>query len=154
MRKLATATILSLSTLIVSAPAQAHHNHDLDMSRKKYGAIMPDAYYDILGTCETGLPGTRRPNWDHSTRNYTGGLGIHRQTFRRWSKYHSAKGLTPRQQIRVADAIAFSSYVTKHGELVWRVGPWGWACLKQTKILQRYICISRHPKVQKWKRGC
>jgi hypothetical protein len=62
--------------------------------------------------------------------------------------------LTPRQQVRVADAIAFSGYVTRSGELVWRVGPWGWGCVKRTPILQAYICASNHPKVRRWKRGC
>lgn len=143
-------TMLSLAAV---SPAEASNGRvgtqwRLDMSRRKYGAIMPDAYYDRLAQCETG------GNWNHSTRNYTGGLGIHRHTFRRWSKYRSARGLTPRQQVRVADAIAFSGYTTKTGEFVWRVGPWGWACLRRTPILQQYICASHHPKVQRWKRGC
>lgn len=147
MRKLLLASAL-LMTGVVAAPGTALAHDRLDMSRKKYGAIMPDKYYDLLAQCETG------GNWNHSTRSYTGGLGINRHTFRRWSKYHSARGLTPRQQIRVADAIAFSGYITRTGELVWRVGPWGWGCVRRTPTLQHYICVSHHPKVQRWKRGC
>jgi len=157
MRKTAAVLTLSLSTTILSlgpvSPVEASKPSEgtvttLDLSRRKYGAILPDKYYDSLAQCETG------GNWNHSTRSYTGGLGIHRQTFRRWSKYKSAKGLTPRQQVRVADAIAFSGYTTRTGEHVWRVGPWGWGCLRKSPHLQAYICRSNHPKVQRWKRGC
>jgi hypothetical protein len=109
---------------------------------------MPDDYYTALARCETGL------NWKHSTKSYTGGLGIHRQTFRTWSNYNSAKGLTPRQQVKVADAIAFSSHIERSGRKVWRVGPWGWGCLRGQPSIQRYICQSKHPLVQRWKRHC
>jgi len=157
MRKTAVTLTLSLSTTILSfaavSPVEASNtpppaHSPLETSRRKYGAILPDAYYDRLAQCETG------GNWNHNTRSYTGGLGIFKPTFRRWSKYHSARGLTPRQQVRVADAIAFSGYTTRAGEHVWRVGPWGWGCVKQTPLLQAYICRSHHPKVQRWKRGC
>jgi hypothetical protein len=158
MRKTAAVLILSLSTTILSlgsvSPVEASntptpsHPH-LDWSRKKYGAILPDKYYDSLAQCETG------GNWNHSTRSYTGGLGIHRQTFRRWSKYQSAKGLTPRQQVRVADAIAFSGYTTRDGTHIWRVGPFGWGCVRGSALLKAYICKSNHPKVVRYrKRAC
>ena len=157
MKRFILSLTLSLSTTILPlgsvSPVEASNtptptHHPLDLSRRKYGAILPDAYYDRLAMCETG------GNWNHATRSYTGGLGIHRQTFRRWSRYTSARGLTPRQQVRVADAIAFSGYTTRTGEHVWRVGPWGWGCVKQNAVLQAYICASGHPKVQRWKRGC
>lgn len=143
---------VGLAVSLALTPATAHAKND--NSHKKYHGVLVDAYYDSLGTCETGLPGTNEPNWKHSTRSYTGGLGIHRSTFRRWSNHSSAKGMTPREQVRVADAIAFKSHIEPDGTKVWRVGPWGWGCLKARKSIQRYICQSRHPLVQKWKRNC
>jgi hypothetical protein len=107
MRKTAAVLTLSLSTTILAlapvSPVDASKPADRtsatpETSRRKYGAILPDKYYDTLAQCETGS------NWNHNTRSYTGGLGIYKPTFRRWSKYHSARGLTPRQQVRVADA--------------------------------------------------
>lgn len=158
MRRTAAVLILSLSTTIPSlasvSPVEASNRAvstqwKLDWSRKKYGAILPDKYYDSLAQCETG------GNWNHSTRSYTGGLGINRHTFRRWSKYQSAKGLTPRQQVRVADAIAFSGYTDRNGIHIWRVGPFGWGCVRRSSLLQAYICKSNHPKVVRYrKRAC
>ena len=131
--------------LALSIPTQAQAASD---SHAKYDGVLPDQYYDLLARCETGGV------WTHSTKSYTGGLGIHRQTFRTWSNYTSAKGLTPRQQVKVADAIAFKSHVERSGRKVWRVGPWGWGCLKGQKSLQKFICQSRHKDVQRWKRNC
>ena len=135
---LALITALSIATP-VSAAADPHG---------KYDGILPDAYYDGMALCESG------GDWNHSTKSYTGGLGINRGTFQRWSNHTSAKGMTPRQQVRVADAIAFRGHTEPNGEFVWRVGPWGWGCLKLRKSLQTYICKSRHPLVSKWKRNC
>jgi hypothetical protein len=143
---------VGLAASLALTPATAHAKND--NSHKKYHGVLVDAYYDALGTCETGLPGTNEPNWKHSTRSYTGGLGIHRSTFRRWSNHSSARRMTPREQVRVADAIAFKSHIEPDGTKIWRVGPWGWGCLKARKSIQRYICESRHPLVQKWKRNC
>jgi hypothetical protein len=143
---------VGLAASLALTPATAHAKND--NSHKKYHGVLVDAYYDALGTCETGLPGTNEPNWKHSTRSYTGGLGIHRSTFRRWSNHSSARRMTPREQVRVADAIAFKSHIEPDGTKIWRVGPWGWGCLKARKSIQRYICQSRHPLVQKWKRNC
>jgi hypothetical protein len=141
---------LAASLALTPATAQAKN----DNSHKEYHGVLPDAYYNALGTCETGLPGTNEPNWKHSTRSYTGGLGIARGTFQRWSNHSSARLMTPREQVRVADAIAFKSHIEPDGTKIWRVGPWGWGCLKARKSIQRYICQSRHPLVQKWKRNC
>ena len=135
---LALITALFIATP-VSAAADPHG---------KYDGILPDAYYDGLAMCETG------GNWNHATKSYTGGLGINRGTFQRWSNHTSAKGMTPRQQVRVADAIAFRGHTEPNGEFVWRVGPWGWGCLKLRKSLQAFICKSRHTLVVKWKRNC
>jgi hypothetical protein len=150
MHKIIFTVGLAASLALTPATAHAKNNN----SHKEYHGVLPDAYYNALGTCETGLPGTNEPNWKHSTRSYTGGLGIHRSTFRRWSNHSSAKGMTPREQVRVADAIAFKSHIERDGTKIWRVGPWGWGCLKARKSIQRYICQSRHPLVQKWKRNC
>jgi hypothetical protein len=150
MHKIIFTVGLAATLALTPATAQAKN----DNSHKEYRGVLPDAYYNALGTCETGLPGTNEPNWNHSTRSYTGGLGIHRSTFRRWSNHSSAKRMTPREQVRVADAIAFKSHIEPDGTKIWRVGPWGWGCLKARKSIQRYICQSHHPLVQKWKRNC
>lgn len=149
MRKQLIATILSLSTLSLAAPAQAHPH--VDMSRKKYGAILPDAYYENLSYCESGKP----LGAYHNTRSYTSSLGIYKGTAARWSGKRNLNRLTPRQLIRIADRIAFSGWDRPDGVHVWRVGPWGWGALKRNcRDLQAYICQSTHPKVQRWKRGC
>ena len=131
--------------LALSVPAHASAAAD---PHAKYHGVLEDRYYDLMAQCETG------GNWNHSTKSYTGGLGIARSTFRTWSDYPSAKGLTPRQQVKVADAIAFKSHINPDGRKVWRVGPWGWGCLKREKSLQRFICQSRHTLVVRWKRNC
>ena len=138
---------LMVLTLILALSAPAHANAAAD-PYAKYKAVLPDAYYDQLAQCETG------GNWQHSTKSYTGGLGINRQTFRTWSNYNSAKGLTPAQQVKVADAIAFKSHINPDGRKVWRVGPWGWGCLKGQKHLQAFICKSSNKLVARWKRNC
>lgn len=149
MRKQLIATILSISTLSLAAPAQAHPH--VDMSRKKYGAILPDAYYENLSLCESGKP----LGAYHNSRSYTSSLGIYKGTAARWSGKRNLNRLTPRQLIRVADRIAFSGWTRPDGVHVWRVGPWGWGALKRNcRDLQAYICQSTHPKVQRWKRGC
>ena len=72
------------AALFIPTQAQAASN-----SHAKYHGVLPDAYYDQLAQCETG------GNWQHSTKSYTGGLGIHRQTWRTWSDTSSAKGRPP-----------------------------------------------------------
>ena len=134
-------------TLITALSVPAHASAAAD-PHTKYKAVLPDQYYDQLARCETG------GNWQHSTKSYTGGLGINRQTWRTWSDTPSATGKTPAQQVKVADAIAFKSHINPDGRKVWRVGPWGWGCLKGQKHLQRFICQSRHKDVQRWKRNC
>ena len=133
-------------TLILALSAPAHASAAAD-PHAKYHGVLPDAYYDALMRCETN-------NWNHSTRSYTGGLGINRQTWRTWSDSNSAKGKTPAQQVKVADAIAFKSHINPDGRKVWRVGPWGWGCLKREKSLQVFICKSSNKLVARWKRHC
>ena len=136
---------IAIATLTNPVPASAHHKNQ---THHVYRGILPDAYYKSLAQCETG------GNWQHSTRSYTGGLGIYRGTFKRWSNHSSAKKMTPRQQVRVADAIAFRGHTEPDGEFVYPVGVWGWGCVKGQKHLQTYICQSKHKLVQKWKRRC
>ena len=130
----------------MTSPANAH---SLDWSRRQYGAIMPDAYYNALARCETGS------DWQHSTRSYTGGLGIYRGTAHRWSGHRNLAGLTPRQQVRIADRIAFSGWERPGREKVWPVGPFGWGCVKKSPTLLHYLCKSNHKRVQKHRaRAC
>jgi hypothetical protein len=149
MQKTILATAMSITLLVATAtPAEAHHGK-LETSRKKYGAILPDAYYDGIATCETGS------DWNHGTLNYTGGLGIARGTAWRWSGHRNIAKFTPRKQVEIADRIAFKGWDNpKTGTHKWRVGPWGWGCLKMKPELQRYICASNHKLVARWKRGC
>lgn len=131
-------TITAVTAIPTQAVASSH----------TYGGLLPDAYYSQLAQCETGS------NWQHQTKSYTGGLGIHRQTWRTWADTPSAKGLSPIKQVKVADAIAFTSHVNPDGRKVWRVGPWGWGCLKRSAKLQAYICNSKHRLVIRWQRNC
>ena len=113
----------------------------------KYAGILPDIYYDKLARCETGS------NWRHSTKSYTGGLGIYRGTWRHWSGSPSALGKSPKYQVQVADNIAFLGY-TKKGVYKPPVGPWGWGCVKNHKYISIYVCQSKNPVVKKYKRRC
>jgi len=126
-----------------------------------YGSEQTASYNNCFGgTNATDLAsgnivsGRQMSHAEDGTNSYTGGLGIHRQTFRTWSNYNSAKGLSPIEQVKVADAIAFKSHIERSGRKIWRVGPWGWGCLKGQKHLQAFICQSRHKDVQRWKRNC
>lgn len=115
--------------------------------RIKYQGVLPDAYYDALAQCETGT------NWNHSTKSYTGAFGIYRGTWRWFSTAPSAKGKTAREQVMVADRIAFKGH-TEKGVFRKAVGPWGWGCVKHHKYINKYICKSKVPIVQKYKRRC
>jgi len=139
-------TMLALFPLLLFiVPAEATQ---ASTGYQKYHGVMPDEYYDRLARCETG------GNWKHSTRSYTGGLGIYRGTWQRWSDTKSAKGKTPKQQVKVADAIAFKSHINPDGTKVWRVGPWGWGCVRNNEVLKSMICRSNKPVVKKWHYGC
>lgn len=133
--------------MMTVAPA---HAHDLDMSRKEFGAIMPDAYYHQLGRCETGH------QLRHSTRSYTGIFGIHRQTAWAYSGKRDISKLTMRQQIRIADRIAFSGYQRRDGRFQHPVGPFGWGAVRNgCSNLLDYICNATHKRVQKHRaRAC
>ena len=126
------------------------------MSRRVYGAILPDGYYQSLAICESGTRGSTPWN-QYQTKTYTSALGIARGTWRRWApgSWPSAKNRTNRQIIRVADAIAFSGRTLNDGTFRHPVGPFGWGCVRHSANLRSYICRSNHPKVQRWKgRAC
>jgi hypothetical protein len=145
MHKRILTTIIALSLLSASpvhASTTDKHTH------RKYHGLMSDYFYDRLASCETG------GNWQHSTRSYTGGLGIYRGTWQRWSNSSSAKGKTPEYQVRVADKIAFLGHTEPNGEFVWAVGVYGWGCVKRTPELQQLICQSKNPKVYRKRRNC
>lgn len=108
---------------------------------------MSDRWYDALATCETNS------NWSHSTRSYTGGLGLYINTAARWSGRHRIGKLTPRQQVAIADRIAFKGWTNPKGEYVYPVGPYGWGCVKNTPLLKQLLCKSQNPLVAK-KRRC
>jgi hypothetical protein len=141
IKKLMALTLIT----VLSVPAHASAAAD---PHAIYGGVLVDNYYLGLARCETG----NNPN--HSTRSYTGMFGVYRRTFAHWSNHTSAKGMTPRQQVKVADAIAFKGHTNPDGSWNPPTGPWGWGCLKGQKHLQKFICQSRHKDVQRWKRNC
>ena len=134
-------------TLTLALFAPAHASAAVD-PHAKYHGVLPDAFYDGLATCETGH------NVNHSTRTYTGMFGVNRQSWRTWSDYPSAKGRSPIEQVRVVDALAFKSHINPDGRKIWRVGPWGFGCVRREKSLQAFICKSRNSLVARWKRNC
>lgn len=150
-KRIITTTVISLlaTTSFIAPTAQAHHTDQ--KTRREYKGILPDAYYNGLAKCET------RGKWDRKGVSYTGGLGIAKGTAYRWSGKRNLHKLTAKEQVEVADRIAFRGWLNpkkKVNPFKYAVGPWGWGCLKQSKYLQGFICRSNHPKVQRWKRGC
>lgn len=150
-KRIITTTVISLlaTTTFTAQVAQAHHTDQ--KTRKEYKGILPDAYYNGLAKCET------RGKWDRKGVSYTGGLGIAKGTAYRWSGKQNLHKLTAKEQVEIADRIAFRGWLNpkkKVNPFKHAVGPWGWGCLKQSKYLQGFICRSNHEKVQRWKRGC
>lgn len=144
MRKRILTSIIALSLLSASpvhASTTDKHTH------RKYHGLMSDYFYDRLALCETNS------NWQHSTPSYTGGLGIARGTWQRWSNSSSAKGKSPRYQVQVADNIAFLGH-TKDGVYKYPVGVFGWGCVKNRPELRNLICKSTNPKVYRKRRNC
>jgi hypothetical protein len=130
---------------VLSVPANASAAVD---PHAIYGGVIVDNYYLGLARCETGN------NLNHSTRSYTGMFGVYRRTFQHWSNHTSAKNMTARQQVKVADAIAFKGYTNPDGLWTPPTGPWGWGCLRREKSLQAFICKSSNKLVTRWKRHC
>lgn len=124
--------------------------HELNYSRKKYRAVMPDAYYDALGRCETG---SKRGDLKHSTLNYTGAYGLARGTAWRWSGHRDVTKFNRKKQIEIADRIAFKGWTNKAGRRVYPVGPFGWGAVTMgCQKLLVYLCHENHRLVQKYRR--
>lgn len=111
--------------------------------------VLAEHFYYRLAQCETGQA------WKHETLNYTSAFGIARGVWERYSHSTRASRRTPRQQAIVVDRIAFTGF--HDGDTYYPpVGPWGWGAVKTQNCmnLQKYICKSRKPIVQRWKRNC
>lgn len=111
--------------------------------------VLAEHFYYRLAQCETGS------KWNHETRSYTSAFGIAKGVWLRYSHSTSATRYTPRQQAEVVDRIAFTGF--DDGRRFWHpVGPWGWGAIRTQNCmnLQSFICKSRKPIVQKWKRNC
>jgi len=139
-----TKIVSAFLVLSLIAPAQANAQDQFS------GRVLAPHFYHRLAKCETGS------KWlDAGTRkNYTSGFGIARGVWQRFSNSSGADRYTPAQQAAIVDKIAFLGH-TQDGKFFPPVGPWGWAVVRSNCMnLQKFICKSKHPKVQKWKRGC
>lgn len=111
--------------------------------------VLAEHFYYRLAQCETGQ------TWNHETLSYTSGFGIARGVWQRYSHATQASRYTPRQQAQVVDRIVFTGF--HDGRRFWPpVGPWGFGAIRTQNCmnLQKYICKSRKPIVQRWKRNC
>lgn len=114
------------------------------------GLAVGDArFYIRLAQCETGS------NFKHETRSYTSGFGIARGVWLKYSHSTNASRYTPRQQAMVVDRIAFLGFHDGR-RFHHPVGPWGWGAIKKQNCmgLQSFICKSKNPTVNKWRRNC
>ena len=129
------------ATIAFPAPASAKSSFD--------DLVLSEHFYYRLAQCETGQ------DWKHETKNYTSAFGIARGVWQRYSTSSSASRYTPRQQALIVDRIAFTGF--HDGRRFWHpVGPWGWGAVKTQNCmnLQKFICKSNKPIVQRWKRNC
>lgn len=119
--------------------------------------VMPKRFWEIIAQCETGND-TR-----HATRSYITAFGLNRQTASTWSEYNAMskrgaralRSLSWQEQRVIAERIAFKGFFNeRQGRFVWPVGVRGWGCFKIRPSAQAMLCASRHPLVQRWKRGC
>ena len=139
-----------MAVLVVLWPAVAHAQEPNPHTHKKYGALMPDYFWDRVAQCETGS------NWQHSTRSYTGGLGLYRQTAFNWSGRRDVAKLSPAKQVRIAERVAFTGWVNpKTGVKKWPVGPFGWGTIRHNCMgLKTSVCASKVPAVRKFRHRC
>jgi hypothetical protein len=144
------ATIIVIALLGTATPVSAHTA--LDMSRTKYGGLLPDQYYDDVAQCETDT----KLGKPYGTLSYTSPLGINRGTAHRWSGKRNLNSLTAAQVVNVADRIAFLGWTNKKGEYVWPVGPFGWGVVRSGCMRTlAHLCKSKVKKVQKHRaRAC
>lgn len=122
--------------------------------------VMPKRFWEIIAQCETG---GEIGNTKHSTRSYITAFGLNRQTASTWSDHNAMskrgaralRSLSWKEQRVIAERIAFKGFWNeRQGRFVWPVGVRGWGCFKIRPSAQRLLCESRHPLVQRWKRGC
>lgn len=153
---IAATTLMATPAEALSTPRQSPSHREVDWSRKKYGAIMPDAYYEQISICETGLPLGSPFKAGDKHSNYTSSMGIHKRTALRWSGSTNLNRLTARQLTRVADRIAFAGWTNRAGEYVWPVGPFGWSTVRNgCGNTLHYLCHATHKRVQKYRaRAC
>lgn len=145
MKKILISLCLVMGMMLPASPSYARQN---PTKQPKKILVMSWKFYHRLAKCETG------DNLNHSTLSYTSMFGIYRRTFQQYSNHSSAKNMDFWQQAKVVDNIAWLGH-TENGEYKWPVGPWGWGAVKQNCMgLQHFICQSKHPKVQRWKRRC
>lgn len=124
-------------------PMQTNASSDFD------GLILPSKFYSSLAQCETGK------NWNHSTFSYTSAFGILRGVWKRYSDTKDALKSTPREQAIVVDRLAFTGF-NDGNRFYPPVGPWGFGAIRTQNCmnLQHYICKSKKPIVQKYKKRC
>lgn len=143
----------TITTTVIACLLSASIGAGVEARGAFHGLVMSPGWYKKLAQCETGKTRDGKLNWNHETKTYTSGFGIAKGTWRRWSNSSSAKGKSPRYQAEVVDNIAWHGHMEPSG-FVWPVGPWGWAVVKSNCMrLKDEVCRSRHPKVQKWKKG-
>jgi hypothetical protein len=153
-RILTTTFILSLL-----APVTIHGEASakpVEESKEPKALVMPWRFYARIAQCETGRDKNGKIDWHYKSRTYITGFGMTRQTFHRWSGKKTTKGMTHIDMAKIVDRVAFLGWTNPKGEYVWPVGPYGWAVIKYQNCmgLQKIVCDSRHPKVQRWKRYC
>jgi len=139
------AVLMALWPSVAMAEAPARKGHE------KYNAIMSDRFWDRVAQCETG------GNWQHSTRSYTGGLGLYRGTAYRWSGHRDVSKFTPAKQVRIAERVAFTGWVNpRTGVKKWPVGPFGWGSIYPSNCmsLKDEVCRSKHPLVRRFRHRC
>lgn len=113
------------------------------------GLVLPPKFYEALAQCETGK------DWKHETRTYTSAFGITRSAFKKYSDVNRGSKLSPREQAIVVDRLAFTGF--QDGDRFNPpVGPWGFGAIRIQNCmnLQSYICESKKPIVQKYKKRC
>ncbi len=138
------------AVLVVLWPSVALAKEPNPHSHKKYNAIMPDYFWDRVAQCETAS------NWQHSTRSYTGALGLYRQTAFNWSGRRDIGNLSPAKQVKIAERVAWKGWVNpKTGVKKWPVGPFGWGTIRNNCMgLKTSVCNSKHPLVRKFRHRC
>jgi hypothetical protein len=140
---------LLLCTLAMPARADAATKPD-PHTHVKYGAILPDYFWDRVAQCETAS------NWQHSTRSYTGGLGIYRRSAYAYSGRLDIGKLSPAKQVKIAERLAFLGWVNpKTNKKTWPVGAFGWGTVANNCMgLKTSLCQSKAPEVQRFKHRC